>query len=115
MTSLEFIAQELGVAVQQLITPCRKPENVRKRWVAILVYRLFGFSYTRIAGRLSLNHSTVQHGIECAGEAERAKAKEIYIKLKNEQPDWSLLPHRTKIVKIPDYKHGKIIYKEVEI
>jgi len=115
MTSIEFIAQELGVTVKQLTAPTRKTETVRKRWIAILVYRLFGFSYTRIGGHLNLNHNSVQNGIERAGEAERAKAKEIYIKFKNEQPDWNLLPKKTKIVKIPDYKHGTIIYKEVEI
>ena len=115
MTSMEFIAHELSTTPTELRNHCRSRELVRKRWTAMCFYRLMNFSNIRIGAYLDLDRRTVTHGLERADDEIRLKARECYLKYTNKEPDKNLLPRRTKIIHVPDYKTGKIIEKEIEV
>jgi chromosomal replication initiation ATPase DnaA len=115
MKSMEFIAQELLTTPRELVSKCKNRDLVRKRWVAMCFYRLMGLSLSRISAFLNLDYRTVLHGLKKADESIREKARELYLKFTNQEPDCKLLPKRSKIIRVPDYHTGKIITKEVEI
>lgn len=115
MTSIEFIAHELLTTPAKLRERNRNRELVRKRWVAMCFYKLMGLSTVRIAAFLNLTHHAVSHGLKHCDENARDEGRRLYNKYTNKEPDEKLLPHKTKIVKIPNYRTGEIIYKEVQI
>lgn len=115
MTSLEFIACELSTTPEELMNRSRNRDIVQKRWVVMCFYRLMGLSLQKIGIRLGLDHQTVLHGLRQADESMREKARDAYSKFTNQEPDCKLLPRKTKIIRVPDYKHCIIITKEVEI
>jgi chromosomal replication initiation ATPase DnaA len=115
MINLDLLARELSTTAVELRKRCRTRDIVQKRWVIMCCYRMMGFSLQKIGVQLGLDHQTVLYGIDRADETVREKARELYQKFTNKEPDCKLLPKKTKMIKIPNYHTGEIIVKEVEI
>lgn len=60
----EAVSHVTGITVEQIAAPCRKRPVVRARWLIMIILRQEGWVLTRIADALSVNHTTVMHGLE---------------------------------------------------
>lgn len=107
ITTIEFIANELSTTPTELRNHCRSRELVHKRWTTMCFYRLMGYTVHRIAACLDISHVAVLHGLEQADDDMRLKAQQCYEKFTGHK--------QTKTIRVPDYKTGKTIIKEVEL
>ena len=120
--SLHFLCRELNLKIGDLLNYGRhEKELANKRWVVMYFYRLAGKSFPEIGKITNHNHTSVLYACKNIDDTTKAIAEELYIKYVTEimkKPissiNYSKFSKRRMVLKkIPDYKHSKVILKEV--
>lgn len=118
MKSIDWLLDQLNVRREIFFSPQQSRDIVEKRWVAMWFYRCAGKSFLEIARKVGRDHTTVLHGCKTMNVTLKNLAEELLMKYASEvsKTGVSFEPTEPKkiTIKIPDYKHSKIVFKEVD-
>ena len=118
MTSREWLLNELNMTLEQLLSKCRRKGYSDKRWVIMWFYRAAGKSYPYIARKIGKDQSSVRYACEKMPQALKSHAEKLFMRyvteVLGEKTDFEPTEAPKVKVKVPDYKHSKVVFKDVE-
>ena len=121
MKSIDWLLNELKIQKKVFFSSKKTRDIVETRWVAMWFYRLSGKSYLEIGRKIGRDHTTVMNGCAKISDSLKIFAESLFTRYKEEVCQEKVSfeptpPPTTKkiIIKVPDYKHSKIILKEIE-
>lgn len=118
MKSIDWILAHLNISRTDFFSKKQTRDITQKRWVVIWFYWVAGKNYSEIARKIGKNHTTVIHAINKMDATIKNLAEELLMLYATEVSKTSInFTHTEKpkvLKKVPDYKHSKVVEKEVD-
>lgn len=118
MRSIDWILAHLNIKKADFFSGKHTRDIVQKRWVAIWFYYVAGKNYCEIARKVGRDHTSVIHAINKMDATIKNLAEELLMLYATEVSKTKVeFQHTEKpkvLKKVPDYKHSKVVEKEVD-
>ncbi len=118
MKSIDWLLDQLNVKREMFFSSQQSRDIVEKRWVVIWFYWVAGKNYSEIARKIGKDRSTVFHAINKMDTTLKNLAEELLMLYATEVSKTKVeFQHTEKpkvLKKVPDYKHSKVVEKEVD-
>lgn len=118
MKSIDWILAHLNISRTDFFSKKQTRDITQKRWVVIWFYWVAGKNYSEIARKIGKDRSTVCHAINKMDVTLKNLAEELLMLYATEVSKTKVeFQHTEKpkvLKKVPDYKHSKVVEKEVD-
>lgn len=118
MRSIDWLLAHLNIKKADFFSGKHTRDIVNKRWVAIWFYYVAGKNQSEIARKLGRDHTSISNALKKMDATIKNLAEELlmlYVAENNKAPIEFTRTEKPKVtVKVPDYKHSKVVEKEVD-